>query len=36
MNIDYKLIGTRIKSERARQGITQELLAERLAKSDRD
>ena len=30
MNIDYKLIGTRIKSERARQGITQELLAERL------
>ena len=30
MNVDYKLIGTRIKSERARHGITQELLAERL------
>lgn len=30
MNVDYKLIGARIKSERARRGITQELLAEKL------
>lgn len=30
MNIDYKLIGERIKRERKRQGMTQEALAERL------
>ena len=30
MNIDYKLIGSRIKKERIKQGLTQESLAERL------
>ncbi len=30
MNIDYKLIGERIKRERKTQGMTQEALAERL------
>ena len=30
MSIDYKLIGSRIKSERIRQKITQEKLAESL------
>ena len=30
MNIDYKLIGQRIKRERKVRGITQEVLAERL------
>ena len=30
MNVDYKLIGNRIKTERKKQGITQEVLAERL------
>lgn len=30
MNIDYKLIGERIKRERKSQGLTQEVLAERL------
>jgi len=30
MNIDYKLIGTRIKSARKRKGITQGVLAEKL------
>ena len=30
MNIDYKLIGSRIKAERNKQGITQEVMAERL------
>ena len=30
MNIDYKLIGTRIKSARKRNGITQSVLAEKL------
>ena len=30
MNIDYKLIGERIKRERKANGITQEILAEKL------
>ena len=30
MNIDYKLIGERIKSERKKKNMTQEMLAERL------
>lgn len=30
MNIDYKLIGKRIKSERVKRGMTQEKLAEKL------
>ncbi len=30
MNIDYKLIGGRIKAERNRRGLTQENLAEKL------
>ena len=30
MNIDYKLIGSRIKEARKRKGITQEMLAESL------
>ena len=30
MNIDYKLIGERIKKARKNKGMTQELLAERL------
>ena len=30
MNVDYKLIGQRIKRERKARGITQEALAERL------
>ena len=30
MNVDYKLIGSRIKSVRKRAGITQEMLAEQL------
>lgn len=30
MNVDYKLIGQRIKRERKARGITQEVLAERL------
>lgn len=30
MNIDYKLIGSRIKLERKKKSMTQELLAERL------
>ena len=30
MNIDYKLIGERIKRMRKSNGITQEILAERL------
>ena len=30
MNIDYKIIGERIKSERKIVGLTQELLAEKL------
>ena len=30
MNVDYKLIGSRIKAERKRQGISQEILAEKL------
>lgn len=30
MNIDYKLIGSRIKCERNRCGLTQEVLAEKL------
>ena len=33
MNIDYKLIGERIKKVRKANGITQELLAERLGVS---
>ena len=30
MNVDYKLIGKRIKSERVKLGLTQEMLAEQL------
>lgn len=30
MNVDYKLIGSRIKTERNRAGLTQEQMAERL------
>lgn len=30
MNVDYKLIGSRIKAERNRAGLTQEQMAERL------
>ena len=30
MNIDYKLIGSRIKQARKQQGMTQEVLAEKL------
>ena len=30
MNVDYKLIGERIKAERKREGLSQEILAERL------
>lgn len=30
MNVDYKLIGNRIKAERVRLGMTQERLAEQL------
>lgn len=30
MNVDYKLIGGRIKAERKKLGITQEVLAEKL------
>ena len=30
MNIDYKLIGERIKQERKRKNMTQEILAEKL------
>ena len=30
MNVDYKLIGSRIKAERKKLGITQEVLAEKL------
>ena len=30
MNIDYKLIGSRIKQKRKTKGITQEVLAEKL------
>ena len=30
MNVDYALIGKRIKAERMRQGLTQEVMAERL------
>ena len=30
MNIDYKLIGARVKRARKARGITQEVLAERL------
>ena len=30
MRIDYKLIGNRIKTERKKSGITQEVLAEML------
>ena len=30
MNVDYKLIGSRIKSERIKCGMTQEALAEKL------
>ena len=33
MNIDYKLIGERIKQARKRKGMTQEVLAERLGVS---
>ena len=33
MNVDYKLIGTRIKSVRKSLGITQSLLAEKLGVS---
>ena len=30
MNIDYKLIGSRIQAERKKRGYTQEILAEKL------
>lgn len=30
MDIDYKLIGSRVKSERMRRGMTQEQMAEKL------